>query len=196
MIKTSDIETFILAGGKSSRMGDDKGMLRVNGKHLIEFTIEPLKKSGLNPKIIANNESYKIFGLEVFPDEVKGKGPIGGLLTSMVNCKRDHLLLISCDMPFISEDSVAYLLAESEDGKICVSSDGEKINPLFAIYPVTILGFVNSRINENKLKMTELILSSDHRVINMSAMLKNNPYLFLNINTRSDFENLRHSLNK
>ena len=91
---------IILAGGKSSRMGSDKGLVLLNGKPMISYIIEILKKMQIPIIIISNNENYKQFGLPVFADIIKEKGPLGGIYTGLKNSKTESNIIVSCDVPF------------------------------------------------------------------------------------------------
>ena len=68
---------IILAGGKSSRMKEDKGLVSFNGKMLVEHVIESIKKITGKIIIITANPAYKQFGYPCLEDEMKDKGPAG-----------------------------------------------------------------------------------------------------------------------
>ncbi len=78
---------IILAGGKSSRMGEDKGLVLLNGKPMIQYVIEALKGVVSDIIIISNNASYNKFGIPVYPDIIKDKGPVGGIFTGLHHSK-------------------------------------------------------------------------------------------------------------
>ena len=74
---------IILAGGKSSRMGEDKGLLLLNNIPMIQYIINVFDTLKIPVMIIANNDNYKQFHLPVYTDIVKDKGPAGGILSAL-----------------------------------------------------------------------------------------------------------------
>ncbi len=76
---------IILAGGKSSRMGTEKGLVEINHKKMIEYSIDQLKKVTENIIIISNTNKYNYLKYPVYEDLIKDIGPIGGIYTGL--CK-------------------------------------------------------------------------------------------------------------
>ena len=72
---------IILAGGKSSRMGFDKGLLKVKDKYIIQDLIDELSNNFTNTLISANNKEYEMFKLPIISDKIKDIGPIGGIVS-------------------------------------------------------------------------------------------------------------------
>ena len=89
------ISIFILAGGKSSRMGRDKGLVPLKGRPMISYLIDTIVGLDLPVSIISNESGYESFGYPVFPDLVKDKGPLGGILSAFSNTETDHCLILS-----------------------------------------------------------------------------------------------------
>ena len=75
-----DCTGIILAGGKSSRMGSDKGLLPYKGKPLVTYAIEVLRPLTDRIIIVGNNEAYKQFDCPLIPDEIADCGPPGRLV--------------------------------------------------------------------------------------------------------------------
>ena len=101
---------IILAGGKSSRMGEDKGLVLLNGKPMIQYVIEALKEVVSDIIIISNNASYNKFRVPVYSDIIKDKGPVGGIYTGLYHSTTELNFCISCDVPMISSDFIFWLL--------------------------------------------------------------------------------------
>ncbi|MBK9106874.1 MAG: molybdenum cofactor guanylyltransferase [Saprospiraceae bacterium] len=182
----SIIEVSILAGGKSSRMGQDKGMLQMGSQPMIQYLLDTFQCFDMPLHIIANHPNYRSLVYPVYEDLCIEKGPMGGLYTALLKSRSSLVLLISCDSPFISKTSIDRLLSNIEDEKIIVSVVQDIINPLFAIYPVSLVQKVWLNIQENKLKMTDFILESAHLKVGMDDIHKKDPFEFYNINSPSD----------
>jgi molybdopterin-guanine dinucleotide biosynthesis protein A len=175
------IEAFVLAGGKSSRMGRDKGLVSLNEEPMILHVLRELEILKISTKIIANNPGYKRFKLPVYGDIIAKKGPMGGLLTAMEHAKAKMLLLIACDMPFITASAIEMLLDHADENQIIASQLEQKVNPLFSIYPLILKENIKKSIGSGELKMTEFILKNQHVLLPFDY--ENSDKIFDNINT-------------
>ena len=97
----------ILAGGKSSRMGEDKALLTYEGKNFVEKIAEEL--NFFEEKMIARGNNpvpgdfVKKDSWEVLPDEYENHGPLGGLHAALKKCRSDAMFVVTCDIPLISK---------------------------------------------------------------------------------------------
>jgi len=176
---------IILAGGKSSRMGQDKGLAQLLDKTLTEWPLESLKPWVEEILISANESSYERFGYPVIKDKHTGIGPIGGILSCLEMSRNDTNILISCDTPFINSDLIKYLLDRSGDSDVTVPwFGGTKYEPLIGIYRKTILPVMRKSISQNNFKLPDLF-----EKVNISKVeIKGSeyfyhPHLFYNINS-------------
>ena len=88
------IEAFILAGGKSSRMGADKGLIDLDGSPMIQSTIDVLELLDIPVNIIANNGAYIKLGQPIYEDILQDKGPLGGIYTALAKAKTDRVIIL------------------------------------------------------------------------------------------------------
>lgn len=181
-----EVEAFVLAGGKSSRMGRDKGLVLFNGRSMVSYVLKALSKTEIPFKIIAHDAGYEKFGPPVYPDLIEEKGPMGGLLTAFSNTQAKAVFLISCDIPLITFEAIKQLLDMAEKKRIIAATVEGRINPLFAIYPVTLTEEVKERIQEDNLKMTGFILENKHTLV--SSISRKMPDIFRNINTPEELK--------
>lgn len=188
-MKQNNLEIFVLAGGKSSRMGTDKGLMHFRGKPLIQHMLDTLHTLYLPLSLIANNVEYHRFGLPVYTDIIKEKGPMGGLLTALHYTKADSVLLLSCDMPFIETVAISQLLNDGRPNHdITAATAMQRIYPLLAVYNKTLLPEVMKSIENGNLKMTEFIRSHHHTFCSMDALLVNHPWMLDNFNSPDDIK--------
>lgn len=116
---------IVLSGGMSRRMGQDKGSMIIQEKPMILHILERLNYK-INDATIVLNDAERIadyqsllnqycdgdiesnfdYSLDFVEDEVKGKGPISGIMTGLKNIKTDYALVLPCDSPFISEENI------------------------------------------------------------------------------------------
>jgi molybdopterin-guanine dinucleotide biosynthesis protein A len=135
MIEQKDITGIILAGGKSSRMGTDKGFLKLNGISFMEYSITAMKPLVSQIIIVSNDPDYDIFNLKRVEDIMKDAGPLAGLYSGLKASKTEFNLVLSCDVPLISTEILELLIKaqESQSDIIQIVSKG-KTMPLIALY--------------------------------------------------------------
>jgi len=187
-----DITGIILAGGKSSRMGQDKGLLLLNNKPLVQHIIEALKPITSNIIIIANNDDYKSFGYTVYNDIIKEKGPVGGIYTALSYTSTLNNIVISCDTPFVTTELLEFLLSKSKNNLVTIPSFNNKTHPLIGVYKQTGITAFKNALDDNdpnvfKLKLMLVNQSLNCNIVNVDKAF-NNEKLFYNINTPTDLK--------
>jgi len=192
MIKDKKIVGIILSGGKSSRMGSEKGLVDWNGKPLIEYSIDCLK--GVCNKIVisSNKDCYNYLNLPVIADEIKDCGPIGGIFSCMNNIKADLYLVISCDVPYVPTQLYADLLENIKDADLIypIEKDGRK-QPLISVYTRTCLPVIKGELLVGNYKMMKLLSLLKEKAFKLSPQLSYyNPKLLSNANTPDDINQL------
>jgi len=185
---SSSVNGYILAGGKSLRMGEDKGLMLLNGKPMIAHVIEQLKPAVQKVFIISNNKAYEQFGLEVISDLVTDIGPAGGILTALSQTNSTYNFICSCDMPFIKTKAINFLIEHSFDYDISVAVYQDKIQPLFGVYSKNCLAEWKSQIQKNNFKLQELICYFNTQKLEMKNMQLFDEAIFINVNSKSELE--------
>lgn len=180
------ISIFILAGGKSTRMGANKGMVLLNGKPLIFYLIDTIEGLGLPIAIISNEPVYESFGYPVFPDLVKEKGPLGGVFTALSNTESDHCLILSCDTPFIGKDVIKELISKTISNKITLGQFQGKLLPFPGVYPQSLKEKLKQNLDANLLKLQSFILEESFRLISWDELSQVSEMNFANLNTPED----------
>jgi molybdopterin-guanine dinucleotide biosynthesis protein A len=182
------ISAFILAGGKSSRMGSDKGLVVFRRKKMVQHVINKLMDSGFtDPVIVSNNYDYKEFGLEVIEDVIKDKGPLGGIYSALMHSKTDLNLIISCDVPFIQTKVIELLINNIEDQAVTVLCHDYQIHPLIGVYNKKVLKNLKRHLDEDNLKVLSFIQFCGVKIIDTNDYFKDlSINCFENINTKND----------
>lgn len=185
-VKKSEIEVFILAGGKSRRMGSDKGLVNFKGEPMIIHILRALENLHLSTSIISSNEEYLKFGKPVYQDIIPNKGPLGGLYTALELSKAPMILLLACDMPSLNLEALNRLLDTALFGKIVLSTDGKNISPFFSCYPQTLKADVKNAIECNELRLLEFVTKYTYALLDLSS--GDNSIILQNLNTREDLK--------
>lgn len=135
MIDKKNITGIILAGGKSQRMGTDKGLIQLKNKPFISHIIEALNPLVSKTIIVSNSIKYDAFGLKRIEDDIKNAGPLAGIYSGLKASKTNYNLVLSCDVPLINTTILKVLInsiEENTDG-IQIKSAGQNM-PLIALY--------------------------------------------------------------
>ncbi|MEL6810973.1 MAG: molybdenum cofactor guanylyltransferase [Bacteroidota bacterium] len=135
MNSARNITGIILAGGKSSRMGSDKGFLQWKGRTFIEHILGALRPVVNEILIVSNNKAYDILGHTRLNDAIHNAGPLAGLYTGLKESKTHLNLVVSCDVPLITAPLWTQLIAHYQKGdNAVVYKDCEKTMPLIGLY--------------------------------------------------------------
>lgn len=189
------IGTFILAGGRSSRIGKPKGLLPLAGRPLIFHMAHLLKTVGETPVIVGRQSEYSGLGFQVIPDDRRNLGPLGGICTALRVASHDWSLIVGCDLPFLTrkwlEFLIAHALASPADVVIPLNERGYE--PLCAMYHRRAYGPISAALARGVRKITDGFSELALATIAPSEWKAFDPRgrLFKNINTPADYEQAR-----
>jgi molybdopterin-guanine dinucleotide biosynthesis protein A len=135
MIDKKDITGIILAGGKSSRMGNDKGFLMLNEKPFIQYSINALQPLVSEIIIVSDNPDYDVFGFKRINDAIKNAGPVAGIYSGLEASSTEFNLILSCDIPLINSELLQKLIDSVDDTSEIIQIESQrKSMPLIALY--------------------------------------------------------------
>ena len=183
-----NITGYILAGGKSSRLGTDKGLIILKSKPIIEYVINQLKPAVNKIVIVSSNKEYWKFGFEVITDTIINSGPAGGIHAALNNTSTEKNFMVSCDMPFITTDSIEYIINESANYQITVPVFKGKYEPMFAVYSKECFVKWEELIKQGTNKMMDIINYFKVLKLNVDSTSLFTDSTFININTPDDLE--------
>ncbi|PCJ83823.1 MAG: hypothetical protein COA57_10470 [Flavobacteriales bacterium] len=186
------ITGFVLAGGKSIRIGQDKGLIQLNGKQFVEHALSIANQVCKETFIIANSSKYKKFGAPVFADIYKEKGPAGGICTGLIHSKTNFNLVLGCDLPFVSVELLKHLVNQvDKEHEAFVPVFQHLPQPLCAVYSKNSMIEFDKAIQEKKLKMQGILKGLKTKYITIDESLGfYSPDLFFNVNTKEDLEQI------
>ena len=190
MKKKSTITGIILAGGKSSRMGEDKGFLKLNGKTFMSSIIAALNPIVGEIIIVSNNSEYDVFNLKRVADSMEDSGPLAGLYSGLLHSETENNIVLSCDVPLISSSVLKKLLegAPSEAEVIQFESEG-KTMPLVAMYKKKCRHHFLKLLQTNERRLRFALDQLDVKTITLDSELGKT---VRNINTISELKDLKH----
>jgi molybdopterin-guanine dinucleotide biosynthesis protein A len=186
----------ILVGGKSSRMGSNKAFLELKGKTFIELQIDLLREIFDDIFISANTSSeYEYLNLSIFKDVYPGKGPLGGIYTSLINSSSLHTFMLACDMPFIGPELINHLKDLTKEYDVVIPKSEKGLEPLHAFYSKKCIDPIKRSLEEDNLRITSFFPHVNVKIVeldnlNLSDCFKNS---IKNLNTRDDYEDVTKS---
>jgi len=191
----NNILATILAGGKSTRFGTDKSLVKLKDKTLLEHTISKIEKKYSEILIVSNNKSLKIKNkkIEIIEDCLPGQlGPLVGVLSAMKwiekNSKQyNWIATFPCDTPFFDIKIFDELDKKSKNNKskLYFFKSGEKRHNIFGLWSTKLKNTLEEDIDKNHRKVETWANKIGLETIEISKKKYDN---FLNINTKKDFE--------
>lgn len=180
----------VLAGGKSTRMGQNKALLQLNDRRFIDRITDEL--STFNEVLIsaAAKGTYEELGFPVVYDEHEDIGPIEGIYRILKEAKEEYVFICAADMPFIKKELVSYM-AEfiSSDYDCFCLMDEEHIHPLCAIYSKRMLGLIEELIAKGQYRLMNILNGVRTKYIRLE-MTCFDKKIVKNINTRDEYKRL------
>ena len=193
-----DISCIVLAGGKGLRLGRDKTVETVGNTSLLERVVSYLSLFNSDIIIVAASKQYlpQVSGypkLRIAVDIYPGKGPLGGVFTGLVALQSLYNLVVACDMPFLNQALLRYMIGLADGFDLVVPRLGDMIEPLHAVYSKGCLGPMENLIKQDKLQISNLLTLVKVRYVEAQEIERFDPehLSFFNINTEEDLEKAR-----
>ncbi len=195
-IPQQQITAVILAGGLARRMsGQDKGLIEINGRAMIEHIIDALTPQVGSILINANRnlDQYRRYAYPVIEDTMgEFFGPLVGMASGMQATNTDYLLTVPCDSPFIPPVLAEKLFRELQDKQadISVAHDSKRMQPVFALLRTGLLPSLMTYLEDGGRKIDTWY--AEHRLARTD--FSDWPDAFININTPDDKERVEQKM--
>jgi molybdenum cofactor guanylyltransferase len=187
--RVEPIAAFILAGGKSSRMGQDKAFLELEGETLLARAMEFAATVASDVRLVGDPQKLLPFG-RVVEDVFPGRGPLGGIHAALTSSTADLNLVLAVDLPFVETRFLAYLLsAASQSGAVVtVPQAAGGWQPLCAVYRREFEAIAERALRKRKNKIDALFAQVETRVIGVEELARMgfSTEMFRNLNTPED----------
>ena len=191
-----EIEGFILAGGASSRMGEDKSRLSLDGRTFVESAAKALRVITPKVSVVSSRPAAESHGLPVIKDLRAGLGALGGLHAALSTCRAEWAAVVACDLPYVTGGLLARLdsmRADTLDAIVPAQEDG-RVQPLCALYRARVcLEQVEELIRAGELRPRVLLSRVRARLVAFEELrdLEGSARFFLNVNTPEDYARAR-----
>ena len=183
----------ILAGGQSRRLGGrNKAALSINGASVLDLQLARLRRVVDRTIIIANDaDAFGSSGVPVIPDMLPDAGALGALYTAVRAAPTDRTLVVACDMPFVSEPLLAYLVEAGHTADIVIPRTARGYEPLCATYTRRTADALMRLVEEKRFALSEVarLPGLTIREIGRDELEPFGPedVLFFNVNTPDDY---------
>ena len=178
-----EISAIILAGGKSSRMGQDKGLMNYKGMPLIKYAIEILEPLTNDLIIVSNKPEYQNFEFRTTEDVYYEKGPLAGIYSGLMQIQNDWSFVLSCDTPNLTTDILQSLQSDIYTSEVIVAKHKTQIHPLIGLYNKSCLSKLKTEIELEQLGLIKAIQKCNYKTVDFTSFEEE---IFKNINSPSD----------
>ena len=191
------VSAAILAGGAARRLGGaDKSALVIGGARIIDRQLAVLASVTTDVRVVANDTArYAGLGIPVIADAIANAGPLGGLYSALLDARHDRVLILACDLPFVTPALLRRLVAESagrEDIDAVVPRSARGLEPLCALYRRRCGEAARARIERGALRVAEFLADLRIRELGPEALSTyDEGWLFENVNTPHDHARAR-----
>jgi molybdopterin-guanine dinucleotide biosynthesis protein A len=193
----ADLTAFVLAGGKSSRMGADKAMLEVAGQTLLQRTLELARAVAEDVRIVGAREKFKEFA-PVVEDKYVHRGPLGGIHAALSSTSSDFNLILAVDLPFLEKRFLQHLVTEAfaSGAVVTVPRAGGGLQPLCAVYRREFAALAEQALASGRNKIDTLFSQTTVRIMEEDELARFafSPAMFDNLNTQEEWERARQRL--
>ncbi len=184
MSKISEITGVILAGGRSSRFGENKALATLHGIRLIDRVVDVMAPLFSSLLLVTNQpEEFARLNLPMVQDREPYLGPLGGLASALPVVSTGRVFVVACDMPILTTQLIREIMAADRfDDAVIPTHDGI-CEYLMAIYSTSILPQLEKQLREGRLAMAELVASL--RLVQRLPMEGNG---WFNVNTKAELQ--------
>ncbi|WP_026568154.1 molybdenum cofactor guanylyltransferase [Bacillus sp. UNC41MFS5] len=149
---------IILSGGKSSRMGTNKALLKINEKTNIERIADALNLSFNDIILVTNHpEDYQFLEKKMVSDHYPGQGPLAGVHAGLLSSSYETNFVVACDMPFVSAELAEMLVKKSGGYDAVIPVIHGVQHPLFAVFQKRVSDVAAQSIEAGQLRMKHLL---------------------------------------
>ena len=178
-------------------MGAEKAFLMLEGRTLLERTLELARMVAEEVQIVGAREKFETFA-PVVEDRYAGRGPLGGIHAALSASSSELNLILAVDLPFLEKRFLEYLLAEARAAKavVTVPRAGGGFQPLCAVYRQEFQQLAEQALAAGRNKIDTLFAQTKVRIIEEDELQRFafSPAMFDNLNTQEEWERARQRL--
>jgi molybdopterin-guanine dinucleotide biosynthesis protein A len=187
-----DLTAFILAGGKSTRMGADKAFVTLDGRTLLARALELARSVTPDVRIVGDATKFAAFA-PVVEDVFRGCGPLGGIHAALRSSQTELNLILAVDVPFVSTALLQYLIKRarsSASAVVTIAQAGGGWQPLCAIYRRAFADAAEQSLRAGRYKIDALFEATRTQLMTEEEFEAEgfSRHMFRNLNTPEELE--------
>jgi molybdopterin-guanine dinucleotide biosynthesis protein A len=191
----SRLSGIVLAGGASSRMGQNKALMTLAGQTLVERVVAAMTSLTDDVLIVANDAApYRFLGLPIVPDVKPGYGPLMGLYSGLQAARGELVMAAAVDMPFLSSDLLKTLVALAPGHDVVIPRAHDRLHPLCAVYRrASCLPAIEQAIQRGQRRLIAFHPDVSVREVDEATLRQVDPDLraLMNVNTPDEWAEAR-----
>ncbi len=191
------LTAFVLAGGKSSRMGRDKAFLSWGQETLLSHALKLAGNVAASVGIIGDKEKFASCG-SVVEDVYRDRGPLGGIHAALSSSTTELNLLLAVDLPLVKPQFLRYLVSQADENgaTVTVPRAGNGWQPLCAVYRREFAAIAEQSLLAGKNKIDPLFAMVKTRVLEEQELDEQgfSAGMFRNLNTPEELDEARRGL--
>ena len=196
MDRTSDLSAFILAGGKSTRMGTDKAFVLLDGRTLLARILDVARSLTPNVNIVGDRAKYAPFA-SVIEDIFPGCGPLAGIHAALRSSCTDLNVILAVDTPFVSLALLQFVITRARNSPqslVTVASADGRLHPLCAVYRREFADAAEHALRAGQYKVDALFGPTSTQIISEEQLQAAgfSPTIFRNLNTPEELAQAHH----
>jgi molybdopterin-guanine dinucleotide biosynthesis protein A len=185
------LSAAILAGGRARRLGGlDKSALMIDGRSILERELAAVRALTTDICIVANDPSpYAQIGVTIRPDLVPGAGTLGGLYTAVASASTPLVLVLACDMPFLTPAFLVHLVSVTGEADVVIPHDRAGRHVLCGVFAARVASSLRAAVDAGRLRVADALAGLRVRVVGPDETAPFDPdgRLLLNVNTPADY---------
>jgi len=193
------VSAFVLAGGRSSRMGADKAFLPLGGDSFLSIALRNARTVSPEPLIVGEAARYAAFGM-VVEDRFRGCGPLGGIHAALCATRTEWNLILSVDLPLMVPEFLGWIVNQAITGEqlVTVPRRNGRFEPLCAVYRRGAVQNIEQALRSGDFKVDAVFAKVPTRCLSeadiQAAGFRDE--IFRNVNTPEDYELVRRQLHE
>jgi molybdopterin-guanine dinucleotide biosynthesis protein A len=188
----TDVTVFILAGGKSTRMGTDKAFVILDGRTLLARALDLARSVTSDVRIVGDAAKFAPFA-PVVEDVFPGCGPLGGIHAALRTSSSDLNVILAVDVPFVPQALLQYLIRRARSSAaatVTITETAGRLQPLCAVYRRGFANAAEQALRTGRYKI-DAVFESAHTQVIVENELEAAGFslkLFRNLNSREELE--------